>query len=92
MRYCPDKGREFWRGISQDDGLSRYDPRKRVVDLLRDKDSVIHKRGGRGVVDVFRILSYYWNKWVAEEEVKRLPSSWPETAGFNETGWGIVGG
>lgn len=31
LRYVPEKAKEFWRGMAQDDGLAREDPRKRFL-------------------------------------------------------------
>ena len=87
FRHCPEKAQAFWRGMSYDDGLGRYDPRKRAVNLLRDDGSVFRAAGGMAALKSFRILAYLWNKYLSDEEVKKMPSL-AERFVFDGTGWG----
>lgn len=91
FKHCPDKARDFWHGMSFDDGLARYDPRKRGVNMLRDSESIFRVAGGQATVKSFRILAYLWNKYIAGEEIKHLPQQFPEKFTFNGTGWGLDG-
>lgn len=91
FRHCPEKAYSFWNGMSYDDGLSRTDPRKFCVNMLRDSGSIFRVAGGMATVKSIRILGYFWNKYMAGEEVKRLPSEFPEKFIFTGTGWGLDG-
>lgn len=91
FKYHPEKAHDFWNGISFDDGLARFDPRKRGVNLLRDGESIFRVAGGQATTKSFRILAYLWNKYLAGEEVKHLPQQFPESFTFNGTGWGLNG-
>lgn len=92
FRHCPQEASEFWTGIAQDDGLSRYDPRKRVVDMLWDGESLIRNNFGGNAIKTFRILAYHWNKFLKKEEVKRAPNQYPADFVFDGTGWGSWSG
>ncbi len=88
FKAMPEMALSFWSGIAQDDGLSRNDPRKRLVDMLRDSESIIHTVGSSGVIWRLRFVAYFWNKHIEGEEVRRSPSlkHIPENAAFNGTG------
>lgn len=92
LRYRPEEAAEFWRGIAFDDGLARHDPRKRIVDMLWDPDSTIRVSFGSNSIRTYRILAYYWNKFLQGQEVKRVPGEYPDRFMFDGTGWGYAVG
>lgn len=50
LKYQPEKGRDFWRGLCADDGLSKVDPRKA---LLADMQT----RNGSSGMNVAQMMS-----------------------------------
>lgn len=92
FRYRPREAQQFWSGIAQDDGLSRYDARKRIVGFLLDSESILRVNFGGNAIKHYRVLAYYWNKFLKGEEVKRVPNPYPSDFIFDGTGWGSPAG
>lgn len=65
MRYAPDKAKEFWAQVAQDDGMERYDPRKTIRSWLIA--SSIRKFASEGRVvqgtEISRAVALAWNAW-----------------------------
>lgn len=73
-----DKARAFWSGAREDDGLRKYDPRKKLHDYL-----IAPQLGGgsRQIVSAL-VAAKCWNSFVAGEEIMqlKLPATMPAIA------------
>lgn len=67
LKHCPDKAEEFWRGVCDDDGLPKGDPRKA---LLIDMQS----RGPKGALLAAQMMAAArcWNAWHAGSPIKAV--------------------
>lgn len=64
LRYQQEKAATFWRGISQDDGLKREDPRKRLLmwlGLNKEKPTL-----------TARAFAVAWRAWMDGREIEMI--------------------
>lgn len=68
-RHCPDKAEEFWGVMLADDGLKKGDPRKALLDFLRDlaMNKVLIKPSKKALY-----ISMAWNAFYAGRKMTRL--------------------
>lgn len=67
LRHCAAKAQVFWRGVAEDDGLRRGDPRKA---LLIDLASRALNAGGARLTVLQPAAA--WNAWHARRELRSL--------------------
>ena len=67
LRHCPDRAYEFWKGVCEDDGLTKGDPRK---SLLVDFQT---RSGARGLqAQHMMAIARCWNAWHAGQTLKHV--------------------
>jgi hypothetical protein len=54
IRHSPEKAREFWLGVARDDGLRAHDPRKRLLNWLRNGKRIRPGNAARGFAVAWR--------------------------------------
>lgn len=64
MRAAPESAEKFWRGIAEDDGLARHDPRKTLLDYLRDTHLA-----GSGYTATSVAVARAWSAWEAGRDL-----------------------
>jgi hypothetical protein len=67
LRADEVKAEEFWRGVASDDGLHRGDPRKTLVDFLRDT----HAASG-GLTSTAAAVARAWAAWDAGRDLSMI--------------------
>ncbi len=69
IKCQPEKAAEFWQGLAADDGLSREDPRKKLIERLQDR-----KEAG-SVPAQLQAAAAAWNAFFEGRKLKRLWTS-----------------
>jgi len=59
LRAMPERAKEFWQGVADDDGLRKGDPRKTLLDWLRDTHLA-----GTGLRSAAAAVARAWQAWV----------------------------
>jgi len=67
LRHCAAKAQTFWRGVAEDDGLRRGDPRKA---LLIDLACRALNAGGARLTVLQPVAA--WNAWHARRELRSI--------------------
>lgn len=67
IRANTDSAIEFWQGVAEDDGLRRGDPRKTLLDFLRDT----HAAGG-GLTFTAAACARAWSAWEANKQLTMI--------------------
>lgn len=74
IRYKPDRAREFWRQVAQDDGMERGDPRKSLRNWLL---SLKRRRADASkqvdYPEISRGVAFAWNTWYAGKSLMNMP-------------------
>lgn len=64
LRAKPQEAEEFWAGIAADDGLRKGDPRKTLLDWLRDTHLA-----GTGLRSAAAAVARAWQAWVGGKQL-----------------------
>lgn len=64
FRAKPRLAKEFWEGLAQDDGLTRGDPRKTLLDFLRDTHG-----SSTGMTATAVACARAWSAWCSDREL-----------------------
>lgn len=67
IRANPERAIEFWTGLAADDGLRRGDPRKTLLDLLRDTHAA-----SAGLTYTAAACARAWASWDAGKELTMI--------------------
>jgi hypothetical protein len=65
LRHAPEKSITFWTGMALDDGLRHGDPRKTVLNWLRNHSIRQNRNQHRAVISA-------WNAWYAGRELNKI--------------------
>jgi hypothetical protein len=68
LRYQRAKGVEFWEGCAQDDGLTKGDPRKSLLQTLLTTKLV----GGKAAPTWARLSMSAWNAWMRGDALYKV--------------------
>jgi len=66
LMYQPERAEQFWQGLAMDDGLSRNDPRKALLEKLRSQE------GAHSVPAQLHAVAAGWNAFYEGRKLKAI--------------------
>lgn len=67
FRAHPEKAEEFWHGLCADDGLRKGDPRKTLLDWMRDTHLA-----GTGLTSAAAAVGRAWSAWMTGKDLNSI--------------------